>query len=369
MSGTWLQEGYYGSGLSISPGLSGKETDDELISFAKRQPAIATARKLCKHSWVVITAIFRSQPHSILAPRVHEPLDPACWLAFVDAPSKHDTPGWSQVPLVLFDEWERNANLAKTMPPLLFEYSSVFYLDFSLTRARCFAFPHLVRAKELASAPIGGHAAVAPPPSLSSSPSPLPLHLFASAIPSWSGRSSVPVQLDLTRAWIARLNNSKAATELRDLEAAMRTDKAFNSSSLEKRLIPDTMFMAWPRTSVRGSSDSKGGTSSSASSDEVFDTQQVLSRGWFHEVARRSAFEKASFAWVASKLSTPLRKLFVSSLYIYEPEQRCCAKFPNGTAQPCRPKSPNESSSSKTSRRRSKKRGMMKRQKRRLTMI
>ena len=129
------------------------------------------------------------------------------------------------------------------------------------------------------------------------------------------------------------------------------------------------MFMAWPRTSVRGSSDSKGGTSSSASSDEVFDTQQVLSRGWFHEVARRSAFEKASFAWVASKLSTPLRKLFVSSLYIYEPEQRCCAKFPNGTAQPCRPKSPNESSSSKTSRRRSKKRGMMKRQKRRLTMI
>ena len=192
MSGTWLQEGYYGSGLSISPGLSGKETDDELISFAKRQPAIATARKLCKHSWVVITAIFRSQPHSILAPRVHEPLDPACWLAFVDAPSKHDTPGWSQVPLVLFDEWEPNANLAKTMPPLLFEYSSVFYLDFSLTRARCFAFPHLVRAKELASAPIGGHAAVAPPPSLSSSPSPLPLHLFASAIRVGAGAAVCP---------------------------------------------------------------------------------------------------------------------------------------------------------------------------------
>jgi hypothetical protein len=93
----------------------------------------------------------------------------------------------------------------------------------------------------------------------------------------------------------------------------------------------------------------------------------MLSRGWFHEVARRSAYEKASFAWVASKLPNPLRKLFVSSLYIYEPEQRCCSKFPNGTAEPCRPKSPGDGATGK--KKAKKKRGMMKRRRssRRLT--
>ena len=284
MSGTWLQEGYYGSDLATSPGLTGKESDVQLLEFARGLPAIAAARKLCRHSWVVVTAIFRVNPTSILAPRSHAPLDPACWLAFVDRADKHPTPGWSQVPLVLFPEWERNANLAKVMPPLLFAESSVFYLDLTLTRARCFAFPHLVRGKELASAPVAGVSSSPP-----SSPS---LHLFASAIPSWSGRSSVPVQLDMTRAWIAKRNDSKAATELQDLEDAMRgDDKTFNSSSIEKRLIPDTMFMAWPREHRRGISPPVRGGSSGGTppvGDDVNAVQQILSRSWFHEVARRS---------------------------------------------------------------------------------
>lgn len=369
MSGTWLQEGYYGSDLVTSPGLSGTETDHELLAFARGLHAVAAARKLCRHSWVVVTAIFRANPTAILAPRSHAPLDPACWLAFVDRADKHQAPGWSQVPLVLFPEWERNANIIKVMPPLLFDESSVFYLDLTLTRARCFAFPHLVRGKELASAPVAGVAPTSPLQTSSTSSS--SVHLFASAIPSWSGRSSVPVQLDMTRAWIARRNDTKAAGELLDLEDAMRADvKHFNSSSLDKRLIPDTMFMAWPRE-VRhslGQSTRGGSSSEAANGDGDFNAmQQMLSRGWFHEVARRSAYEKASFAWVASKLPTPLRKLFVSSLYIYEPEQRCCSKFPNGTAEPCRPKSPGDGATGK--KKAKKKRGMMKRRRssRRLT--
>ena len=155
------------------------------------------------------------------------------------------------------------------------------------------------------------------------------------------------MQLQLTRDFVRKSKRSADVEELDDLEARMAAS-GYNASSAGQGTICDTVFMLWP----------------------VADGPAIrLSQLWFAEVAMHSAFEKASFAWVASKLSTPLRKLFVSSLYIYEPEQRCCAKFPNGTAQPCRPKSPNENSSSKTSRRRSKKRGMLKRQMRRLTMI
>ena len=109
MSGTWLQEGYYGSDLATSPGLTGKESDDQLLEFARGLPAIAAARKLCRHSWVVVTAIFRMNPTSILAPRSHAPLDPACWLAFVDR-ADHVTPGWTKVPLVLFSSCTKPVN-------------------------------------------------------------------------------------------------------------------------------------------------------------------------------------------------------------------------------------------------------------------
>ena len=208
MSGTWLQEGYYGSGLSISPGLSGKETDDELISFAKRQPAIATARKLCKHSWVVITAIFRSQPHSILAPRVHEPLDPACWLAFVDAPSKHDTPGWSQVPLVLFDEWER----MPTWPRRCLHCSLSIRACFTSTSPDKGSLLRLPAPRTCQGARLRSHwwpcrccaAAFAVVIAIAAASAPVCVRH-----PELERRSlDVPVQLDLTRAWIARLNNS-----------------------------------------------------------------------------------------------------------------------------------------------------------------
>ena len=83
----------------------------------------------------------------------------------------------------------------------------------------------------------------------------------------------------------------------------------FNSSVVEKRLIPDTLWMVW-----LGHGDG---------------VAQALARSWFDEVAHRCAYEKASFAWIASKLPSdhptlpPLRKLFTNAVYIYGPDQRC----------------------------------------------
>jgi hypothetical protein len=176
--------------------------------------------------------------------------------------SEHRTPGWRQAVLTLFSEYERNANAVKVMGPLLFPGAGVFYLDSTLTRARCFSLPWLVRAKELAPAPVGGGTAAQPP------------HLFASAIPSWSGRSSVAVQLELTRAFVRKRKDEGAEKDLDALVAAIRADPGpagFNVSSLLKRQIPDTLWMAWPSTSD--------------------DVAERLSRMWFHEVARRSACE------------------------------------------------------------------------------
>lgn len=303
------QEGYYGrvGGLRAT----GHETDEQLIASARSLKPVANARRLC-HTWLVVTAIYREPKQTIMPPRSHAPLAPDCWLAFVDRP-EHTTPGWVQAPLVLFDEYSRNANAIKVIVPLLFEAtSSIFYLDFSLTRARCMAFPHLVRAKELT-------------PTLAPAQA---LHLYASAIPSWSGRSSVPVQIDLTRSFIRKQKDARAEMELDALEKLMRADPSFNASSFEKRLIPDTLWMAWPATN-----------------DGI---AQRLAKSWFHEVARRSSFEKASFAWVASKL--PLRRLFVNAVYIYEAHQRCnCSatslptpglSVADSTAGSCRPQFP-----------------------------
>ena len=144
MSGTWLQEGFYGTGLQPSVGLTGKESDEELLDFARKRPAVAAARRLC-HSWVIVTAIYRGGaiPQHIMPPRSYAPLNPACWLAFVDR-AEHETPGWNQVGLTLFPEYERNNNVVKVFLPLLFPESSIFYLDYTLTHARCFAAPHLL---------------------------------------------------------------------------------------------------------------------------------------------------------------------------------------------------------------------------------
>lgn len=288
MSGTWLQEGYYGSlhgagsaGTDRRPQTEVTMSDEQLIATVSALPAVASARRL-KCVWVVVTAVFREPLSHALPPSSHAPLDPACWVAFVDR-AEHRTPGWNQAILTIFSEYERNANAVKVMAPLLFPHSGVFYLDPSLTRARCFSFDHLVRAKEL-----------------TPSNSTLVPHLFASAIPSWSGRSSVAVQLDLTQAFIRKRQDARAERDFDALTAAMR-DAGFNASSYEKRQIPDTLFLAWPPT--------------------LDGVPQRLSRLWFHEIARRSAYEKASYAWAASKVPE-LRKLFTNAVYVYSPEQR-----------------------------------------------
>ena len=330
MSGTWLQESYYSSkgDLLIPTQLQevAKPTTHQLLHAARSHPAVAAART-SSMSWVVMTSAYRKPSPTVMPPHSHAPLSQACWLAFV-ADTEAKTPGWTAVPLVLFPEYERNTNAVKTLAPLLFDpRASVFYLDFSLTRARCMSLPHLIRAPELSTMRLAAGATT----------SPSPYHLFASAIPSWSGRSSVPVQLDLTRAWIKKRADSRAEHALAGLEAAMRADVSprFNSSNVEKRLIPDTLWMAWP-----------------AVNDGV---AQELAKDWFDEVAQRCAYEKVSFAWKASKFPQ-LRKMLVNAVYIYEPSQRCqCSATTIPSSSPllpqvgaaetlCRPQFPNASS-------------------------
>ena len=58
----------------------------------------------------------------------------ACWLAFVDR-SEHQTPGWTQVPVLLAPSFERNSNAIKAILPALFS-RQVAYVDKMITSSR-----------------------------------------------------------------------------------------------------------------------------------------------------------------------------------------------------------------------------------------
>jgi hypothetical protein len=181
MSGTWLQSGSYGPVEGYRPIVTGRNGGD-LVATIAALPAVTAARRRC--AFVVATALFLPRPGFLMPPASHD-MDGRwagahCWLAFVNR-LDHRTPGWTPVRFVLFDTLERNANAIKVMLPAVLEVPSV-YIDHTLTRVRCLAQPHLVRAKALAA--LTGKPGAKPAP-----------HLFASRIPVWSSRSRLPVQV------------------------------------------------------------------------------------------------------------------------------------------------------------------------------
>ena len=203
-----------------------------------------------------------------------------CWLAFVDR-SEHAVPGWTKVPLLLFGTYERNENFVKVMLPAVFAQRAVF-LNHALPEARCFKLSHITRAPELARG-------------ASKQP-----HVLASKIPSWSGRSILSNQLDITREFAAKRNRTADLADLAKLQTRMES-AGFNSSAPNLPRILDTLWMVWPLV------------------DEVV---QRFSRLWIHEVARYSSFEKASYPWVFSRVPE-FKPWLTDAIYIYSPEQRC----------------------------------------------
>ena len=203
-----------------------------------------------------------------------------CWLAFVDR-VEHVALGWTKVPLLLFGTYERNENFVKVMLPAVFT-QRVIFLNHALPEARCFKLSHITRAPELA------RGATKQP------------HVLASKIPSWSGRSILSNQLEITREFSTKRNRTGDLADLATLQTRMK-DANFNASAPNLPRILDTLWMIWP---------------------VVDDVVQRLSRLWMHEVARYSCFEKASYPWVFSRVPE-FKPWLTDSIYIYSPEQRC----------------------------------------------
>ncbi|KAL1500650.1 hypothetical protein AB1Y20_013298 [Prymnesium parvum] len=241
----------------------------------RRAAAVALAIRSC--AWVVVTALYQPALAKLMPPNTSSP---HCWLAFVDRP-EHSLSQWTAVPLLLFHSYERNENFVKVMLPAVFPQPSVF-LNHVLPEARCFTIEHLVRAREL-------HAAASSRP-----------HLFASKIPSWSGRSLLSSQLALTRDFLTRRNHSAALADLQAACARM-AHAGLNLSSATLPRITDTLWMVWPTP------------------DEA---ARRFSRLWAHEVALYSSFEKVSYPWVLLQVAE-MRVWLTDAVYIYSPLQRC----------------------------------------------
>lgn len=291
MSGTWLQQGSYGPLANSSAPLAALRLTEagasERLAAVASLPAVAAAQRACP--WVVVTALFLPKPGSLMPPATHAPIPAACWLAFVDS-LEHRTPGWTAVRLTLFDTLERSANLVKVMSPAVLRLPAV-YVDHTLTRARCISLPHLVRG-------VGGLDA----PAAGSPPRP---HLYASRIPSWSARSRLPVQLELTRAFVAKSKRPQRADDDAEIDALVRSMEPTPGFNLSTATMPDSMWMVWPRPDEHA---------------------QRLSALWFGAVARFSAFEKLSFAWARAQVPAFV-EVRASGDYVYSPEQRCkCAQ-------------------------------------------
>lgn len=227
--------------------------------------------------WIVVTALYQPKK-TILKPP--ETRTPECWLAFVDR-SEHILLNWTTVPLVMFQTYERNENFVKVMLPAVFE-KKVIFLNHVLPEARCLNVTHITRAKELTR--------------LMSSR----VHLFASKIPSWSGRSIPMHQFKLTYEFAEQRHRELDLADLRALQNRMDAS-GFNLSTSSEIKVTDTLWMIWPTP------------------DNV---AQRFSRLWSHEVARYSSFEKVSYAWVLSRVPE-FKIALVDAIYIYSPSQRC----------------------------------------------
>ena len=284
MAGTYLQQDVYGLIPNASPRFdASKMNDHQLIGLLHSLPAVQNARKSC--DWVVATSMYQPKVASLIAPMTNTS---ECWLAFLDR-EEHSAPGWTKIPIVLFDSWERNENIFKVMLPAVLAGQPLVYLNHDLPRSRCMSLAHMIRGKELAKG------------------SPDQPHLLASAIPGWSGRRLMPGQIEITEGYLKRRN---ATSDLADLteQLARMTRAGFNIS--ENHRVTDTLWMIWP----------SGG-----------EAAERMSRLWMHEVARFSSYEKISYPWAAAQVSG-FKAYLTNAIYIYSPDQRTCGRPPSNAS-------------------------------------
>ena len=274
MAGTYLQQDVYGQIKGAAPLFAADSmSDHQLLELVRTAPAVHRARKHC--SWIVATAMYQPKVGKLNPPNT---TTPECWLAFLDR-EEHDATGWTKVPLVLFDSYERNENIFKVMLPAALMKPLVF-VNHALPQARCLSLPHLIRGRELL-------------PGAVDQP-----HLLASKIPGWSGRAVLPGQLDMTQGYLERRNATVDLAEFAEQKARMMRG-GFNMSV--RWPVTDTLWMIWP------------------TGDEVAERMSHL---WTHEVARFSRYEKVSYSWVVSQVPR-FKPRLTDAIYIYSPEQRC----------------------------------------------
>ena len=286
MAGTYLQQDVYGSIPHAAPLFNAATMNDQqLIDLVQAVPAVAHARRSC--NWILVTSLYQPKPAELKPPATNTS---ECWLAFVDR-EDHSTPGWIKIPLVLFHSYERNENFVKVMLPAVLSPRPSIFVNHALPQARCLALPHLIRAKELSAGD-------------SSQP-----HLLASKIPSWSGRSKLPGHLEMTQGYLERRNATEDMVEFQELLHRMARS-GFNTS--QPLPVTDTLWMIWPLPDKAA---------------------ERMSRLWTHEVARHSSHEKASYAWVVSRVPD-FRPRLTDAFYIYSSSQRMCGGGAGNLAAP-----------------------------------
>jgi len=258
-------------------------SDHQLVELVRTAPAVQHARHRC--DWIVVTALYQPKVLNLNPPYTNTS---ECWLAFVDR-DEHAAPGWTKIPLVLFDTYERNENIFKVIMPAVLPQQRFVVLNHALPQARCLSLAHMIRGKELAK-------------DATNQP-----HLLASRIPGWSGRAVLSGQLEMTKGYLDRRNSTTDLAEFAEQEARM-TRAGFNTS--QRLPVTDTLWMIWP------------------AADEV---AEKFSRLWLHEVARFSLFEKVSYAWVVSQVPH-FKPHLTDAIYIYSPEQRVCPGSGNATS-------------------------------------
>ena len=277
MAGTYLQQDVYGTIAGATPLFNAASmSDHQLVELVHSHPAVRVAKKRC--DWVVATSLYQPKVAVLKPPQTNTT---ECWLAFVDREEQGgENSGWTKVPLVLFNSYERNENIFKVILPAVLRGQPLVYINHALPQARCLALPHMIRGKELQKG---------------SANTP---HLLASRIPGWSGRAVLVGHLEMTKGYLDRRNATADLADYAEQLARMER-QSFNTS---RRLpVTDTLWMIWP------------------TGDEI---AEKMSRLWLHEVARFSSYEKVSYPWVVSQVPD-FKAYLTDAVYIYSPEQRC----------------------------------------------
>jgi hypothetical protein len=248
-----------------------------MVAAVSAAPTVMEARRACK--MVVLTVLFSGPPSSLVPPQSHAPLGSACWLALIAG--AHQTPEWTPAPIELpgtSGDGARATLALKAMVPLLFD-QPVIFLDRKLTTVRCFSFPHLVRAGELA------HDS--------------PPHLFASAIPPWYAHGAT---LEKQFAWErSKRSDGSLPPSLAEMESEMRTDPTVDLS--RDGLFCATLWMIW--------------RSDNAS--------RAVSHRWLRAISRGALNDKVSFAWAASVVPSFRKRCTSHYSYIYSSDKKCRA--------------------------------------------